>query len=90
VGKIAITHAIIEAERSSTLHFQAMKETMPRFDAFEDTWYTKFFRNLRVPKESLDNIFDNVCMITFNYDRCMSISWYVPLKIITESVNKKL
>ena len=71
VGKIAITYAILEAERLSTLHFEPMKETMPRFEVLEDTWYAKFFHALRVPKQNLNHIFENVSIITFNYDRCI-------------------
>lgn len=75
-GKLGIAQAILEAERDSKL---IVRDTQtPRFDrvdytGVQTTWYSPFFQllteNLR--NEEVDSVFDNVSIITFNYDRCI-------------------
>lgn len=73
-GKIAIAKCILEAERKSKLFFERkhVDDTI-NFGGIENTWYAKFFVLLtqQVQRQNLDSIFENVTIITFNYDRCI-------------------
>lgn len=73
-GKIAIVRAILEAERSSSLFISNdnMYNTLP-FTSLESTWFHKFFQLLTtgLRKNDIDKLFDNISVITFNYDRCL-------------------
>lgn len=73
-AKIAICASIFNAERSSRMHFD--KDAMNRVldtRRFEGTWYNKFFRIVSegVKKSKVDNIFGNLYVVCFNYDRCL-------------------
>lgn len=73
-GKLAIVKCILEAERGSKLFFERKHiEDTINFDDIENTWYAKFFVLLtqQVQRQNLDSIFNNVTVITFNYDRCI-------------------
>ena len=72
-GKLAIAQSILEAERSSKLFFNSTDQRGINFDGIQDTWYVDFYQLLsqKVTKESLSQIFDNVTIICFNYDRCI-------------------
>ena len=75
-GKLGIAQAILEAERDSKL---IVGDKQPRrfdkvdYTGIQTTWYSPFFQllteNLR--NEEVDSVFDNVSIITFNYDRCI-------------------
>jgi hypothetical protein len=73
-GKAAIVHAVVEAERNSSLYFNRAQGA----ETFDDqkilhTWFVKFMSMLcrGVPRENVNEIFDNVSFIVFNYDRCI-------------------
>jgi hypothetical protein len=72
VGKLGIAASILEAERESRL---AVPREADTFDLgqLSTTWYTQFFQMLTegVQRRNLEQIFDNVSFITFNYDRCI-------------------
>jgi hypothetical protein len=75
VGKIAIGNTILTYERKSKLFPE--RDVFPsRFrdrTGTEQSWLHSFFRLLGeglVVGETLDSIFDNVSVLTFNYDRC--------------------
>ncbi|MCW2573562.1 MAG: hypothetical protein JWO88_3620 [Frankiales bacterium] len=73
-GKLAIAHAILNAERGSTLHVDDSSTfNTIDFDAVADTWYTGFYELLSqgLPHSNLPDIFQNVAVVTFNYDRCI-------------------
>lgn len=73
-GKMAIVRAVLEAEASSTLHFDMSNiYNKIKVSQFEDTWLVKFMRTLvrGVAKENASTVFDNVSFIVFNYDRCI-------------------
>lgn len=73
-GKIAIARAILEAERQSKLFYEKrnVRDTI-NFKAIADSWYGGFYQLLSqgVSKDNLDSIFENVTIISFNYDRCI-------------------
>lgn len=73
-GKSAIARAIIEAERKSKLYYD--KSSNPRmidFSKVTSTWLTPFFSKLIYgrKKSDVENIFDGITIICFNYDRCI-------------------
>jgi hypothetical protein len=73
-AKMAIASSILEAERASKLYFERknVKDTI-NFAAIADTWYMYFYQLLakQVPKSRIQNIFDNITVVNFNYDRCV-------------------
>jgi hypothetical protein len=71
VGKIAIVKSILDAESKSL--FAGGFRSASLLDAMEDTWYIKFFRMLGagVNVSNIEQIFDNVSFVIFNYDRCL-------------------
>lgn len=70
VGKVGIAASILEAEQRSLL-----VESRGRIDlaGVANTWYYTFFQMLTegVRRSALEDIFENVSFITFNYDRCI-------------------
>jgi hypothetical protein len=80
LGKLAITASILDAERSSDIFCQPHErvdflELQQSLDAAkrEPSWHNAFFRMLteNVKLDALDEIFQNISIITFNYDRCI-------------------
>jgi hypothetical protein len=73
-GKIAISRSILEAERRSKLFYEkrSIRDTI-NFKSIADSWYGGFYQLLSqgVTKGNLDSIFENVTIISFNYDRCI-------------------
>jgi hypothetical protein len=73
-GKLAIARSILEAEANCKLHFSPgnIYNTID-FSRIENTWYTGFFQLLsqQVTKNNLQDIFKNITLINFNYDRCI-------------------
>jgi hypothetical protein len=73
-GKLAIARSILEAERNSKLFYQLknVNDTI-NFSSISATWYTAFFQLIskNVTKSNIDGIFENVTIISFNYDRCI-------------------
>ncbi len=74
VGKLAIARSILEAERSSKLFYERknIKDTI-NFNTVSNTWYTGFYQLIsqRVPRANIESLFENVTLISFNYDRCI-------------------
>jgi hypothetical protein len=79
-GRLAIVKAIMEAEGISKFIFTP--ESAPRlppgimssvdFDKLNNSWFVRFFRILKgggVSKENVAAIFNNISIISFNYDR---------------------
>jgi len=71
-GKLAIAYSILEAENCSKLSFNSIDNSI-NFLFVEDTWYAKFYSLLKknITKDNIDNIFNNVTVINFNYDRSL-------------------
>ncbi len=81
-GKLAIAKAIVNAEQKSTLRQLANRQNgRLALDKLEGTWLLKFFQMLteNVRKDELEQIFNNVSIITFNYDRC--IEYFIPIAL---------
>lgn len=80
-GKLAIVKAILDAEHDSLFQKVEADEDMQdlweidQFDlrALAGTWYLGFFQMLteNIARAEIESVFDNVSIITFNYDRCI-------------------
>lgn len=70
-GKIAIASSILDAEAKSTMQFGESSDVP--LAKLSTTWYRGFFELLsnQIIKSKVDDIFDHVAFITFNYDRCI-------------------
>jgi hypothetical protein len=79
MAKLAIAEAILIAEENSILHKQIDERGRESFlwDKLEKTWYHTFFQTIVEgrKKSNIEDIFDNISIITFNYDR--SIEYYL-------------
>lgn len=73
IGKIAIVQAILKAESSSTLNFDFRTDESFDMQAVRDTWLVRLTRALTegVTRSKVESIFDNLTIISFNYDRCI-------------------
>jgi hypothetical protein len=74
-GKLAITKAVLNAERASTLTYDHQREEALDLGPLQDTWLAKLVNVLTegVPKSDVERIFDNLTIISFNYDRCVKV-----------------
>jgi hypothetical protein len=74
LGKAAIVMSILDAERGSRL-FVDPRTAYPKlkFDKIKDTWYLPFFQLLteNCELQDLEDRFNRVALIVFNYDRCI-------------------
>ena len=71
-GKFGIVKCILEAEHSSKLYCSEPMQKI-NFSEVGDTWFSGFMKILTegVAKSQVNEIFDNVSFINFNYDRCV-------------------
>lgn len=73
-GKMAIVRSILHSEGNSKLFIDNDKrgDNWP-FPQLDDTWFVKFFDILSegIRLQDVENIFENVSIISFNYDRCI-------------------
>ncbi|MEI9413044.1 hypothetical protein [Mesorhizobium salmacidum] len=71
-GKLAIAASILEAERTTKLYVGRDTDQVS-FRAVPDTWHRTFCKMLceGAQRTDLDHLFENVSIITFNYDRCI-------------------
>lgn len=71
-GKLGIVKCILGAEHSSRL-FCSEHNRKIDFTGLTDTWFSGFMKILTegVAKSDIENIFENVSFINFNYDRCI-------------------
>ncbi len=73
-GKLAIAFSIIEAEAKSKIFVNPSNiYNTIQFQSLGNNWYTKFYSLLTkgIPKSDLGNIFENLTVINFNYDRSL-------------------
>lgn len=72
-GKLGIVRAILNAEATSKLKHREDHNRRFNLAGLSGTWYSRFFQMLteNVPKAAASRVFDNVSIITFNYDRCI-------------------
>lgn len=82
-GKLAIAHWILKAEKKSSLQItQDTKNPTIKPQEIANTWIHPFVRMLQteVPKSNIENLFDNITIITFNYDRCIEHALFFAIK----------
>lgn len=72
-GKLGIVKGILDAEGESTLRSAGSGSDLFEPEELSSTWFSGFFKMLTedVDKSEIGNIFENVTIITFNYDRCI-------------------
>lgn len=74
LGKAATAYTILKSEADSLLRQDPNARSF-KFDlrALSDTWLLHFSRALtnNVALEDIDSIFENVAIVSFNYDRCI-------------------
>lgn len=73
VGKLGIALSILEAESDSFLAKNVDRNRTLDFGKLPESWHTTFVKMLTedVNLKDVENIFKNVSIITFNYDRCI-------------------
>jgi hypothetical protein len=83
VGKAAIVKCILFSERQSGF-VHGHGQSGFGLDLVEQTWFVKFFRMLgaEVNVSKLDQIFENVTFIVFNYDRCLEFFLLNALQLV--------
>jgi hypothetical protein len=73
-GKLAIADCILSAEKKSALYFDPHASQV-KFDTGKlgKTWVHEFANILfdGVAKSGVETVFDNVSVVSFNYDRCI-------------------
>jgi hypothetical protein len=71
-GKLAIAYLILKAERESKLR-NSEPHKAPSIALLADCWHLGFLKILcdGVPADRLDEIFADITIIDFNYDRCI-------------------
>lgn len=82
VGKLGIVRAILKAEASSVV-FKRVDFDPDKLDLekFDETWYSSLTKLLteNVRKSQVGDIFANLAIINFNYDRCLE--HYLPISL---------
>jgi hypothetical protein len=73
VGKLAIAKAILGAESASKLAYDWREQDGPDLSGVSDTWLVRFFQmaSAGVTVSQVGEIFKNITLIIFNYDRCV-------------------
>jgi len=81
-GKLAICQGIIKAEKACALYFDSHVKKFPDFNGVSDTWFYRFWQilNNRVKLNNVAQIFQNLSIINFNYDRCVEHFLFWSLK----------
>jgi hypothetical protein len=86
-AKLGIVKSILLEESGSTL--AGLQEDHRAFDfsAVANTWITRLFQMLSegVSRADVGQIFDNLKLIVFNYDRCVEAIYREPWRNITTS-----
>ncbi|MDL1968036.1 MAG: hypothetical protein LWW97_05675 [Deltaproteobacteria bacterium] len=73
-GKLSIVRSILQAEKSSLLHFKNERvDSTIQFNNLEGTWFLPFFQILteNCTVNDLEDRFRSIALIIFNYDRCI-------------------
>src|SRR4051794_22218360 len=74
IGKAAIARSILEAERGCDLFYinEDRRHTVD-LGRLGGAWHIRFLRRLvqSVPRSSVEQIFEKVSFVSFNYDRCL-------------------
>ncbi len=82
VGKLGIVRTILNAEAAS-LRFKRVDNMPDTIDLskFDDTWYSSLTKLIteNVRKSQIQELFHNLELIVFNYDRCLE--HYLPISL---------
>jgi hypothetical protein len=73
-GKLAIAQIILDHQRKCALYIEGAAGEFADRPKVEQSWLSDLLYLLQeriVKSENLDKIFDNLCIINFNYDRCI-------------------
>lgn len=82
-GKLAIVRSILEAEKTSLLFFERTSpDSKPDFSSLNNTWYSSLFKLLseNCSADELEERFQSIVFIIFNYDRCVEHFIYYALQ----------
>lgn len=82
-GKRAIVRSILDAEKSSILYFDKFDRNPGiEYPSLETTWYLPFFKLIteNCDKNDLEERFNSIALIIFNYDRCLEHFLYHALQ----------
>ncbi len=73
LGKLAIIHSLIAAERQSKLFCDPFAIASDIVKSAENTWLSHFANQLFIgrPANDINRLFDDIAIISFNYDRCL-------------------
>lgn len=82
VGKLAIARCILDAERKSKLSEEKLKRGL---DGVQGTWLMQLWNvmNDGVRPENLQQAFENVTFVCFNYDRCIEHFFFNVVSALT-------
>jgi hypothetical protein len=72
--KLATAHTILAHERSCALYVRSNSTEFADRATVEGSWFSDLLYLMQdriVATENLDKIFENLCIINFNYDRCV-------------------
>jgi hypothetical protein len=80
-GKLAIAETILEAERSSKLFVDPGNSNVLSIDAARETWLFELGQILTTDVRGADasRVFENLTVVTFNYDR--SLEHFLPVAL---------
>lgn len=80
-GKLGIVSSILEAEKSSSI-YHTHEQIKMDFKCLRNTWFSGFMKILteNIPHGDIEQIFDNLSIINFNYDRCVEHYLYESLQ----------
>jgi hypothetical protein len=70
MGKLGIARCILQAEQKSPLHQKNGNDPI-NLAATEKTWYAEFFKLLAGEVQDPKEIFKNLAIVSFNYDRSL-------------------
>lgn len=82
-GKLAIVRSILDAEKSSILYFDKFDRNPGiEYNSLDKTWYLPFFQLLteNCEKKDIEERFNSIALIIFNYDRCLEHFLYHALQ----------
>lgn len=81
-GKLGIVSSILEAERASKIFFNQNDRQTINFSQLSNTWFAGFIKILteNIAQSEVEKIFDNVSILSFNYDRCIEHYLYESLQ----------
>lgn len=86
LGKISIAQIILSKEKQSKLRRGV------GLDLIGETWFMKLFRRMNdgTTLADVENLFQNVSFICFNYDRCIEVAMFRAVRGLTQASPEKV